>query len=411
MNQDTFCPLPWNHLATHPNGSVSLCCKADTVGLTGFASTQYPGFKQVWRLGRVGFPAIHNSETFCQTRVDMLAGREPVACKGCYDVERNGGRSKRMSERQNWPALGLETARALTDSRGQIETQYEFLELRLGSRCNLKCATCNPISSDQWVDDYDAVAKELTWVDQKMTSAVLKQQWSWPNTAAWTDDPRFWEELYRHSAKCKKIYINGGEPMLNTGHIDYLRMLVRAGKSRDIDLIYSTNVTAIPKDVMNEVWSHFKTVEINASVDEVAERNTHIRFPSSWAKIERTLAELKEIPSINLTVIQTISAYNFLTLERFRDWTQANGLRWWLNYVDHPDYLSVLTIPVDIRRQVIARYQATLPGYIYRDLHGRYYSNAAYLGHERFAKFNDSLDARRGTNWRATFPELSEVFK
>jgi len=25
----TFCPLPWNHLATHPNGSVTLCCESD----------------------------------------------------------------------------------------------------------------------------------------------------------------------------------------------------------------------------------------------------------------------------------------------------------------------------------------------------------------------------------------------
>lgn len=411
MSSDTFCPLPWNHLATHPNGSVSLCCKADTTGLTGFASTQYPGFKQTWRLARVGFPAIHNSETFCQTRLDMLNGQEPVACRGCYDVERNGGRSKRMAERQNWPALTIDAARALTDSRGQIETQYEFLELRLGNKCNLKCATCNPISSNQWIDDYDTVASKISWVDQKMTSAALSQQWTWPNTSSWVDDPRFWEELYQHSAKCKKIYINGGEPMLNTGHVDYLKMLVKAGKSKDIDLVYSTNVTAIPKDVMNDVWTQFKTVEINASVDEVADRNTHIRFPSSWAKIERTLAELKEIPSINLTVIQTISAYNFLTLERFRDWTQQNGLRWWLNYVDHPDYLSVLTIPVALRQSVLDRYQATLPRYIANDLRGRYYNETTYLGHDKFVKFNDQLDSLRNTNWRATFPELSEVFK
>ena len=25
----TFCPLPWTHLATHPQGELTLCCEAD----------------------------------------------------------------------------------------------------------------------------------------------------------------------------------------------------------------------------------------------------------------------------------------------------------------------------------------------------------------------------------------------
>ena len=26
---DTFCPLPWNHLATHPHGMCTLCCESE----------------------------------------------------------------------------------------------------------------------------------------------------------------------------------------------------------------------------------------------------------------------------------------------------------------------------------------------------------------------------------------------
>ncbi|MGD9662796.1 MAG: twitch domain-containing radical SAM protein [Porticoccaceae bacterium] len=410
MSADTFCPLPWNHLATHPNGTVSLCCKADTTGLSGFSQTYYPDFKQVWRLSKVGLPTINNSDTFCQTRLDMLAGREPIACRGCFDVERAGGRSKRLAEQAHWPEWTAERAAAETAPNGQIKTQYDFLELRLGNACNLKCATCNPISSNQWQSDYDAIAASLPWVDQKMTTSTLKVQWSWPNTAQWVEDPVFWRELYQHSANCKKIYINGGEPMLNLQHIDFLRKFVADGRSKNVELIYSTNVTAIPKDVMHEVWAEFKVVEINASVDHVGEKNTHIRYPAPWTKIERTLAELAAVPNVNLTVIQTISAYNFLRLEEFRNWTQADGLRWWLNYVDHPDYLSVLAIDPAIRASTLARYNETLPLYIYRDLAGRYAQNTGYLGHDKFVQFNDHLDALRNTNWRRTFPELNEIF-
>ena len=31
MASKSFCPLPWNHLATHPDGQVSLCCEAETI--------------------------------------------------------------------------------------------------------------------------------------------------------------------------------------------------------------------------------------------------------------------------------------------------------------------------------------------------------------------------------------------
>lgn len=409
MSKDTFCPLPWNHLATHPNGSVSLCCKADTAGLTGFSRTTYPNFVSNWRLGKVGLPVIANGGTFCQTRLDMLAGQEPVACKGCYETERNGGRSKRQTERFNWD-LTLDQAAAKTDAAGMIETNYEFIELRLGNKCNLKCATCNPISSDQWYGDYDAVADELLWVDQKMSTQILKKQWSWPNVSYWVEDPRFWEELYLHSPKCRKIYINGGEPMLNTQHIEFLKWFIRDGKSHYIELVYSTNVTSIPKDVMYDVWAHFKKVEINASIDHVGEKNTLIRYPAKWEKIVRTLKELKEIPSIDLTVIQTISAYNFLDLEEFHEWTKEMGVKWWLNYVNHPEYLSVLAIPYSIRQQALSRYFETLPGIIFRDLSGHYQNETAELGYDRFVQFNDKLDALRGTNWRTTLPNLSEVF-
>ena len=26
---DTYCPLPWQHLATHPHGGVTTCCISD----------------------------------------------------------------------------------------------------------------------------------------------------------------------------------------------------------------------------------------------------------------------------------------------------------------------------------------------------------------------------------------------
>ena len=35
--KDTTCCLPWNHLATHPNGNVTLCCQTEMANGIGFS--------------------------------------------------------------------------------------------------------------------------------------------------------------------------------------------------------------------------------------------------------------------------------------------------------------------------------------------------------------------------------------
>jgi hypothetical protein len=415
---DTFCPLPWNHLATHPDGCVSLCCKADLTNLTGFSQTVYPNeFRFQWRLGRQPFQVIHNAETFANARLSMLAGEEPPGCRGCYEVERMGGRSKRLIERQNFPDLTQDRAASLTDHRGFVVPDYEFIELRLGNVCNLRCATCNPVSSNQWEDDYEALSRKFEWVDRKMTSSVIKlvdktrlQKVFVAKEEHWSTNPDFWASLYRSSPNCRKIYINGGEPTLNREHIEFLSWFVRDGRAQGITLIYSTNVTNVPKELMTDVWAQFGRVEINASVDCVEERNTHIRYPASWEKIIRTLVQLKNLPNIDLTIIQTLSAYNLLYLAEFHRWTQSTGIRWWVNHVDQPDYLSPYVIPPADRQAALKKYQDTLPPYILREITARY-DNDKTADAERFIAFNDELDRLRATDWRATFPRLRETIE
>lgn len=406
---DSFCPLPWIHLASHPDGCVSLCCKADLVNKTGFSQSFYPGWKEMWRLGRTQPIIIHNSDSFKQVRKEMLAGAHPAACHGCYRVEALGGKSKRQQELENWPGYTVELAKKETDKDGSHLPTYRYLELRLGNECNLKCATCNPISSNQWQDDYDSLSENLSWMGNSMHSKKLSEHAHWPESFEWINNPRVWSDLYRYSKKVEKIYINGGEPTLNKGHIDFLNRFVEDGLSENIELIYSTNVTAIPKALADETWSKFKLVEINASIDDIEHRNEHIRFPSKWSRIERVLEELQSRPNIKLTVIQTISAYNFMYLESFSDWISNKGLAWWINHVDAPAHLSALVIPPVIRKDILDKYREVIPSPIHSDLYHRYY-NDQVLKSDKFVQYNDHLDVRRRTNWQETFPELKKIF-
>ena len=93
MASKTFCPLPWNHLATHPHGEVSLCCEATQV--LGMSNAKTKGEFQTLLATGYDFNKITNSDLFSDVRLQMLNGEYPEQCKKCWDSEAAGNPSKR----------------------------------------------------------------------------------------------------------------------------------------------------------------------------------------------------------------------------------------------------------------------------------------------------------------------------
>ena len=86
---DTFCALPWIHLATRPNGDVRLCCTANASGagdtdekIVGLLRKD--GINLNLRDHSVG--EIWNSQQMKETRLMMLRGEVPASCKKCFVV-------------------------------------------------------------------------------------------------------------------------------------------------------------------------------------------------------------------------------------------------------------------------------------------------------------------------------------
>lgn len=95
---NTFCPLPWKHLATHPHGSVTLCCVADHSDSISDAYNNIDDDRDFKTLNNTNydFSLIQNSDSFRKVRKEMLSGVEPIQCKGCYALEKVGIKSKRQ---------------------------------------------------------------------------------------------------------------------------------------------------------------------------------------------------------------------------------------------------------------------------------------------------------------------------
>ena len=394
--RSTFCSLPWIHLATHPHGQVSLCCESDHSNAQNMARNFCENKEDHFlELNRDSVESIRNSEYFREVRQQFLKGAVPKACRNCFDRESRGLESQRTLENRVYHEFTEEKARGLTQEDGSINLDLQFLELRLGNLCNLKCRMCNPYSSSKWRKEYEGLAKELPWV---------REYKGVPNTN-WTEREEFWQELLQHADSLEHIYINGGEPTLIKRHWRLLEELVEQGKAEKIVLIYSLNMTHIP-DIAFPLWKQFKNVEIRASIDDLRERNYYIRYPTKWEDVEKSLDRLLSA-GVETNILQTVGAMNFYYLDEFHGWAQSRGLRVSHNFVEDPEFLGPRALPLLLRQEILDRFSKTLPKHLSAPLVSLFGAGEYPELEEKFNSYTQTLDRFRNEDFTGIFPEVA----
>lgn len=333
--KSTYCSLPWTHLASHPDGGVTLCCISDHTN----AASRSRDFEPLYYydLNKDKINNIMNSDFYKKTRLEMLNGIKPQACLRCYQEEDNNVRSKRLEENEK---LGFteDMARAITSTDGTVPVNFKFVELRLGNLCNLKCRTCNPVSSTSWIVPYQKLQQELSFVtnyDRKINSS-------------WTESDEFWDDLFEHSADIQLIYVNGGEPTLVEKHWKYLEELIKRGYNKQITLWYNINMTNLP-DKLIDLWKEFKKVQVTCSIDDLYERNDYIRVGSKWTEVIANLDKIQSYTWIETSVCQTISWLNAFYVNDFIKFMRQRNLHVHMNYVYDPKFLSPQILPRELK--------------------------------------------------------------
>ena len=335
---NTFCPLLFQHLATHPHGGVTHCCVADHRNAL---SSSRDG-NRFYNLNRDTVHDTMNSESYKKARLEVLDGKKPKACLRCFAEEAKGIKSKRIDEIGNYPEYTIEVAREVTDSTGYMkDIQLDFVELRLGNTCNVACRTCNPASSSKWRNDYDKLQSATTF---QLTDYNTMEGFRWPEREG------FWDDLLQHCDNVKTFYINGGEPMLIKEHFRFLERLVVLGKT-DIKLWYNINMTIMNEKVI-ELWRKFDNVKISCSIDDLGDRNHYIRYPTKWNDVEKNFLRLKE-ENFEMDITQTVSWMNYSTLGDFYNFfTKKHGIYVYHNMVYDPAILSPAVLPKTMRDEI-----------------------------------------------------------
>lgn len=429
----SFCPLPWIHLATRPNGDVRLCCTANASG-AGSTVKEAGIIKDNGvnlNLKTHTIEEIWNSDYMKKVRLDMLTNNYPSSCSKCYEEELNGVVSKRQWETITWKErLDLDKIVEQTASDGSLPVNIPYLDLRLGNMCQLKCIMCSPHDSSSWISEW-----KLQYPKYKTIELKQDQHWDDRNRDyTWYQKSEFLNSVKTQAQNIKELYFAGGEPLLIPEHYKILEFMVETGNSQNCILRYNSNGLELPEKLF-ELWKHFKQVKFNFSIDAVGTRNDYIRYPSKWANVVSNLERLDDTPdNIVVNIACAVQILNVLSIQDLVYWKESMNFKKvnlppygaglvGTHLVYLPNYLNVRVLPEHLKKRVEEQVnyfcsKRTADQEFMSNPYGlkRWQGLVKYMTQEDWSNklpiLKDYLsvtDEQRGTDFRQVFPELSTL--
>tara|TARA_B100000927_G_scaffold290754_1_gene290471 strand:+ start:3601 stop:4902 length:1302 start_codon:yes stop_codon:yes gene_type:complete len=428
----TFCPLPWIHLATRPNGDVRVCCTANASG-AGEEDDKTAGLvKQdgvAMNLRDHTIEQVWNSEHMRRTRLQMLNGEIPASCRKCFHEESKGIISKRNWETEVWKErLDIDTIVEQTKDDGSLPVNIPYFDLRLGNVCNLKCVMCSPHDSSSWI-------KEWKLIYPKYTNEDLKRDQSWNENFdyTWYKKGSFLESMKDQAQHIKELYFAGGEPLMIPEHYNILQFMVDEGYAKDCCLRYNSNGTELNEKLF-VLWSKFKEVTFNFSIDAYGDKNDYIRYPSEWNTIAKHLKILdRSGNNIVINIAAAVQLLNLPYINELASWKSSQGFSKVnvlpfggglisTHLVYFPSYLNVRVMPQELKELTKNRIERFIDQQKFNTEwlkhpmgKPRWEGLIKYMMGEDWTSklpqtinYLETLDKSRGTNFRKTFPEIGE---
>lgn len=393
MESKTFCILPWIHIYANPDGSVLPCCVADHR-------------RPLGNLQKETLSAVWNSDGYKSIRKKMIAGEKCDECIGCYRMEESGIESVRQSNNTRYRKfLELIDETNLDGSLEQMTLRH--FDIRWSNICNFKCRSCSSTYSSTWAQEDNSQGQKKSVyliVDGKNNAAL-------------------YDQFLPHFQNIETFYFAGGEPLLTDKHYAILEHLIDIGKT-NVKIEYNTNLSHLKyknKSVV-DLWKHFSSININASIDSWGERAEYIREGTVWSTIETNIKTIqKEVPHVTLQTSSVISVFNISTIPEFLNYIIENKIisgavfsPFFYNIMN-PAYYSADVIPDEKKSEIIAKlsdvkYTHAIDKEIAKVI--IYLKSSKYNPQlrDQFVKTTMYYDKIRNRNFLDTFPEHKSLF-
>jgi MoaA/NifB/PqqE/SkfB family radical SAM enzyme len=395
-NKHSWCVNADHAMSANNNGTTKICCMIHN--------------KEIMAVGNRTIQENFNKSKFIEIRQDLQNGIRHKDCRWCWQEEDAGRKSKRLRDNEKY--IGH------VEGGGEPFTGLAKFELNLGNTCNLKCRTCAPHSSSQWMKEYFDIYESKRYEnDYKKYSTEMKKYHQ-----TYDDESSFWEDLVENLPTIRQFDFYGGEPFMSKKMWNVLETAVRLGYSKNIELHYATNGTHWPKENV-EIFKHFRHLNLNFSIDGIGKHFEYMRFPAQWSEAQENMEYAREFKKthhdMQLSWCSTLSSLNIyelpVLLEEFYK-TYGNDFGLYLNLVHGPIHFNISKLHPDARKKVLEKLKNIdtkfsdvwyhyLPGIINFIELGEYDPDVW----EQFKTAVVVHDNYRGQKFSETFPEFAQI--
>ena len=398
IESEAFCMLPWMHIHAFPDGRAYPCC---------FALDQYP----VGDLNKDSMETVFNRKDMKKMRLNMLDDKPSRQCTKCYDQEKSGFFSLRLSSNKHF---GHNISMVdNTQSDGSTDFVIKYWDIRFSNLCNMACRSCGTWFSSNWYEDH----KKLTGKPPNHAKIM--------RVGRTADD--IWEQMLKQFDHVEQFYFAGGEPLIMEEHYRILKELDKR-KMYHVRLIYNTNFSKLKfKDLdVLELWNKFDSVSVGASVDAEGKRGEFMRKGTVWKDTVANRKKMLEVcPQVDFYISSTVGLINALHIVDFhRNWVDQGLLKpqdFNFNLLQYPFWQRIDLLPDAYKQKVKEKYEKHLEwlrpqDHLTRATKG-FESGLDYMmrrdNFDQFHKFKDGmqkLDVIRNENILEVFPELKELY-
>ena len=391
LPHDKFCVLPWVSLETSPIGTTRPCCLAED------EIKDQDGNK--YSLLTTDLNEVHNSEYMRKLRQEFLDGKKPQTCRKCWNEERSGRTSKRMHTINRLEHIVKDTEWT-ADAKPLV-----FIDFKLGNICNLKCRICGSWSSSTFATE------EVKFEGKNSVHYQMLKDGAWPRR-----NQRFWQDIDNLMDQVRYLEFTGGEPFMIQEHFDLLQRMVDNGIAHNVEIHYNTNGTHYPENA-EEIWKHFKTVEVAFSIDDVDERFEYQRANAIWSEVNHNMDLFEQLrdrnTNIQLQVCSTVNVFNVMYLEGLANWIDQRSFDFvYWNMLHEAYYHSVGTLPDRAKQIAIERLQnANVTEYHRKEFNNiiDFINGGVSLDGNMLRIRTRGVDVRRNQDLRTHHPELAQA--
>ena len=399
LDSDTFCMLPWMHLHAIPDGRAYPCC---------FGFDPYP----VGNANEKSMKEIFNDERMKKLRLNMLNNKKSKECGKCYDQEKSGFFSLRLSSNKHFGHL-IDLVDS-TKADGTADFIMKYWDIRFSNLCNMACRSCGTWFSSNWYEDHKKIHGSDPGHPKIMRAGRSAND--------------IWEQLLEQFDHVEQFYFAGGEPIIMEEHLRILKELDKR-KMYHVRLIYNTNFSKSKfkgTDIF-ELWNKFDSVSIGASLDAEGARAELIRKGTKWNDIVANRKRMMEVcPKVDFYISSTVGMVNALHVPDFhRNWVEEGLIKpqdFNFNLLQWPKWQRMDMFPQEYKKRVEEKYREHMT-WLQKNDHltraSKGYESAIKWMNERdtsnnlpmFFKLTKKYDGVRGESLVEVFPELKELFE